>query len=66
MGSVKGHLLNVPAAAQQLGVAETTIRDWFLKRKHLEFVKCGRALRITQESIDRFIAANTIPPLLRQ
>ncbi len=42
-------------------VKPPTLRDWFLKRKHLDFVKVGRAVCVTEESIERFIAANTIP-----
>ena len=48
-------------AAERLGVKPSTLRDWFLKRKNLDFVKVGRAVCITEESIERFIAANTIP-----
>ncbi len=48
-------------AAECLGVKESTLRDWFLKRKHLDFVKVGRAVCVTEDSIDRFITANTIP-----
>ena len=48
-------------AAARLGVKSSTLRDWFLKRKHLDFVKVGRAVCVTEESIERFIAANTIP-----
>lgn len=48
-------------AADRLGVKPATLRDWFLKRKHLDFVKVGRAVCVTEDSIERFIAANTIP-----
>jgi excisionase family DNA binding protein len=48
-------------AAERLGLKTPTLRDWFLKRKHLDFVKVGRAVCVTEESIERFIAANTIP-----
>ncbi|MGA7560972.1 MAG: helix-turn-helix domain-containing protein [Terriglobales bacterium] len=48
-------------AAERLGVKVPTLRDWFLKRKNLDFVKVGRAVCVTEESIDRFITANTIP-----
>jgi len=42
-------------------VKPSTLRDWFLRRKHLDFVKVGRAVCVTEDSIERFIAANTIP-----
>jgi excisionase family DNA binding protein len=54
-------LVRLSNTAEQLGVKQSTVRDWFLKRKHLDFVKVGRAVCVTEESIERFIAANTIP-----
>jgi phage antirepressor YoqD-like protein len=56
----KKGLIRLTPAAQFIGVKEATLRDWFLKRKNLDFVKVGRAVCVTEESIDRFIAANTI------
>jgi excisionase family DNA binding protein len=54
-------LVRLSSAADRLGVKPSTLRDWFLKRKNLDFVKVGRAVCVTEESIERFIAANTIP-----
>ena len=54
-------LMRLNSAAEQLGVKPGTLRDWFLKRKNLDFVKVGRAVCVTVDSMDRFIAANTIP-----
>ena len=54
-------LVRLSNAADRLGVKTPTLRDWFLKRKNLDFVKVGRAVCVTEESIERFIAANTIP-----
>jgi excisionase family DNA binding protein len=54
-------LIRLAPAAERLGLKVPTLRDWFLKRKHLDFVKVGRGVAVTEESIDRFIAANTIP-----
>ena len=48
-------------AAERLGVKPATLRDWFLKRKYLDFVKVGRAVCVTEESIERFIERNLIP-----
>jgi excisionase family DNA binding protein len=53
----------VKDAAQQLQLRVSTLRDWRLKRKNLEFVKVGRRVCVTQESIDRLVSDNTIPPL---
>jgi excisionase family DNA binding protein len=55
------NVIRLSNAAERLGVKAPTLRDWFLKRKHLDFVKIGRAVCVTEESIERFIAANTIP-----
>lgn len=46
---------------KRLGVRVATLRDWFLKHKHLDFVKAGRAVCVTEESIERFIQSNLIP-----
>jgi excisionase family DNA binding protein len=56
-----GKVIRLSNAADRLGVKQSTLRDWFLKRKHLDFVKIGRAVCITEESIERFIRANTLP-----
>ena len=55
-------LLTVDAAAERLGVRPATIRSWILKREKLEVVKVGRLVRITEDSVERFIEKNTIPP----
>lgn len=57
-----GKLVRLTPAAERLGVKPATLRDWFLKRKNLDFVKVGRAVCVAEDSIDRFIEANTIPP----
>ena len=54
-------VIRLCSASERLGVKVPTLRDWFLKRKNLDFVKVGRAVCVTEESIERFIAANTIP-----
>lgn len=54
-------LLRLTPAAERLGVKPSTVRDWFLKRKNLDFVKVGRAVCVTEESIERFIERNLIP-----
>ncbi len=54
-------IIRLSNAAERLGVKTPTLRDWFLKRKHLDFVRVGRAICVAEESIERLIAANTIP-----
>jgi len=56
-----GKLVRLTPAAERLGIKPATLRDWFLKRKNLDFVKVGRAVCVAEDSIDRYIAANTIP-----
>lgn len=55
-------LLTVAQAADRLGVKPATIRSWILRRIHLEVVKVGRCVRITERSINQFIDRNTIRP----
>jgi excisionase family DNA binding protein len=55
------NLVRLSTAAERLGLKPATLRDWFLKSKHLDFVKAGRAVCVTEDSIERFIVANTIP-----
>jgi excisionase family DNA binding protein len=54
-------LLSVDKAAERLGLKPATIRAWLLRRKNLPFVRCGRAIRIPAEAVERFVAENTIP-----
>ncbi len=54
-------LVRLSNAAERLGVKPATLRDWFLKRKNLDFVKAGRAVCVTEESLERFVARNLIP-----
>ena len=55
-------LVTIREAAQQLSITIAAIRDWRFRRKHLDFVKVGRVVRISQSSIDQFIEAQTVPP----
>ena len=57
------HLVSLKRAARQLQVQVPTLRGWRLKRSHLEFVKVGGRVCVTQESIDEFVTANILLPL---
>ena len=54
-------LVTLSEAAQQLGISIAALRDWRFRRKHLDFVKVGRAVRVLQSSIDKFIQNQTVP-----
>jgi hypothetical protein len=56
-------LVTLNEAARQLGVSIAAIRDWRFRRKYLDFVKVGRAVRVLQNSIDRLIERQTEPAL---
>lgn len=53
-------LLTVKEAAERLGLRESTIRAWILRRR-LPYVHCGRAVRIPADAITDFIDRNTVP-----
>jgi excisionase family DNA binding protein len=59
-------LVTLNEAAQQLGVSIAAVRDWRFRRKHLDFVKVGRAVRVLQNSIDKLIERQTVPALKEQ
>jgi len=50
----------VRETARKLGVEESTIRSWILRRR-IAFVKIGRSVRVTDDEINRVIRENTIP-----
>lgn len=54
-------LLSVQETAERLGLKPATIRAWLLRRKNLPFVRCGRAVRIPAEAVERFVNQNTVP-----
>ena len=56
-------LVTLEEAAKQLGMSLAALRDWRFRRKHLAFVKVGRAVRVSQNSIDQLIERQTVTPL---
>ena len=59
-------LIALNEAAKQLGISIAAVRDWRFQRKHLDFVKVGRSVRVLQNSIDKLIERETVPPLEEQ
>ena len=56
------HLLKVSVAAERLGVTPATIRKWIFYR-NIEFVRIGRAVRISERVIEDIIAEGTVKPI---
>jgi excisionase family DNA binding protein len=53
-------MLTVAEAAVQLGLTQSTVRAWILRRR-MRYVKLGRAVRIPKEEVVRLIKENTVP-----
>ena len=58
-------LRSLPQAAERLGVSIKTMRGWVYRRT-IPYVKVGRAVRISEETIDKIIERGTRPALDRQ
>ena len=54
-----GQLLTVEDAAEYLGIAPGTLRNW-LSARRVSYVKVGRLTRLSQRDLDAFIAAHTV------
>jgi hypothetical protein len=52
-------LVTLRNAAEQLNLSLAALPDWRFQRKHLDFVKVGGTVRVTQSSIDKLIEHNT-------
>lgn len=52
--------LTIKETAQELGLKERTVRKW-LYQGRLPHVKLGRAVRVPQDAVRKFIDKNTIP-----
>jgi excisionase family DNA binding protein len=55
-------MLPLPDAAEALGISLNTLRAWIYRRR-IGYVKIGRSVRISRETIDKIITRGTIPPL---
>jgi len=53
-------LLTVAEAAAQLGMKESTVRQWIWLRQ-IDFVKVGRSVRLKAETLDRLVEMGTVP-----
>ncbi|WP_263375552.1 helix-turn-helix domain-containing protein [Granulicella aggregans] len=56
------HLKSLPQAAEELGITVNTLRAWVYRRK-IAYVKVGRSVRVSEETIQRIIDRGTIPAL---
>jgi excisionase family DNA binding protein len=54
-----GQLLTVEDAAEYLGIAAGTLRNW-LSARRIAYVKVGRLTRLSTRDLDAFIAAHTV------
>ena len=61
----KPKLNTLPVAAEQLGVTVKCLRSWIYRRV-IPYVKVGRAVRISDSTIQRLIEQGTRPALERQ
>lgn len=55
-------LMPLSEAAKELGVTVACLRSWIYRRS-VPYVKVGRAVRISTETIQKIIARGTIPAL---
>ena len=57
-------LNSLPHAAARLGVSVKCLRSWIYRRA-IPYVKVGRAVRISDETIEAIIERGTVPALER-
>ncbi len=53
-------LLTLPEAGALLKLKTSTLRDWRLRGYGLDFVTCGRLVRVTSASLERYIREHTV------
>lgn len=54
--------LDVPAAADFMGVKPPTIRKWILRRQ-IPYIKIGKLVRIRQSDLEKLLERGTVPAL---
>ncbi len=58
----RSKLNTLPQAAEQLGISVKCLRSWIYRRT-IPYVKVGRAVRISDETIEKIINRGTMPAL---
>jgi excisionase family DNA binding protein len=58
-------LRSIRQTAARLGISEKGVRGWIYRRA-IPYVKVGRAVRISDETIDDIIERGTMPALDRE
>lgn len=58
----RAQLRSLPEAAESLGVTVKCLRGWVWRRS-IPYVKVGRAVRISDETIQKIIDRGTMPAL---
>ena len=53
-------VLTVSEAAKKLGVQESTLRAWVLRRR-IAHLKIGRSVRIEEKELDRLLVQCRVP-----
>jgi excisionase family DNA binding protein len=53
-------LLTLPQAAEEWGIKVNTIRAWIYRRE-IDYVKIGRSVRISEDTIQKLIARGSVP-----
>jgi len=59
---IRKNVLNEREAAQFLGVAVQTLRNWRSQRRGVPYLKIGRAVRYRLEDLENFISDVRIVP----
>jgi excisionase family DNA binding protein len=55
-------LKSLSQAAEELGVTVNTLRAWIYRRK-IPYLKIGRCVRVSEETIQQIILRGTVPAL---
>lgn len=60
---MNGRLMSIPEVASYLGTTERFPRRLIAERR-IVFVKVGRHVRIPEQALAEFVAANTVQPVV--